>query len=95
MGVKIILFIFGLMIGFLFLVLSACVDKITFLNHKIKSLNRDLDILDKEIRIVKSMIEEKANQYDMDNVANAMLNVRNDIGKLGNRLQKLEKEIKE
>lgn len=95
MGVKIILFIFGLMIGFGFFVLSACVDKITLLNYKIKTLQKKLDILDGKIRVVKLLVDQKAEQYDMDNAAKSMLNARNDIGKLGNRLQKLEKEIKE
>lgn len=87
-GIYIVLFIYACMLSFIFFVLSAIVDRIDKLIAKTKALSREINLFDSEYQV---KLDLKADRTDIEREANAMLNVKNDIGKLGNRVQNLER----
>lgn len=88
-GIYIILFIYACMLAFICFVLTAVVDRVDKLIAKTNSISREIDILDNEYQI---KLSEKADKADIEREANAMLNLRNDFGKLGNRIQNIERK---
>ena len=89
-GVKVIMIFYALLLALIFLSLASIVEEINVLSRKIKRLRRDLEA----DRInFQELLNGKAEKEDIGREAAANLNIRNDIVKLGNRIQKLEKEI--
>lgn len=88
-GVYISLLIITVILIAVIIVLSAVVDRVDRLIAKTKSISREINILDNEYQIKFS---EKADKADIEREANAMLNLRNDFGKLGNRIQNIERK---
>jgi hypothetical protein len=88
-GIYISLLIITVVLIAVILVLSAVVDRVDRLIAKTKAISREINILDNEYQI---KLSEKADKADIEREAKAMLNLRNDFGKLGNRLQNIERK---
>lgn len=88
-GIYISLLIITVVLIAVIMVLSAVVDRVDRLIAKIKSISREINILDNEYQ---TKFSEKADKADIEREANAMLNLRNDFGKLGNRIQNIERK---
>ncbi len=79
-------------------VLAAVVDRVNDLIHATRRLQNELedaqmDIAEQTGRIDahEDLISGKADASDVERAANAYLHIRNKLGQLGNRLQKIEK----
>ena len=79
-------------------VLAAVVDRVNDLIHAVRGLQNELEDLQMDVaqqtgRIDahEDLISGKADKTDIERAANAYLHVRNKLGQLGNRIQKIEK----
>jgi hypothetical protein len=88
-GIYISLLIITVVLIAVILVLSAVVDRVDRLIAKTKAISREINILDNEYQI---KLSEKADKADIEREAKAMLSLRNDFGKLGNRIQNIERK---
>ena len=98
---RIILLFVCLLLAVVFWFLAILVDKWYSIKKStvdirgiMKSIENRMNELDKKVNAHSELFSGVATTDDIDREANAMLNIRNDIGKLGNRVQALEKEIK-
>ena len=56
---------------------------------KIKNVK---DEINSAVTLTDTLLSQKADRSDIEREATANLNIRNDIGKLGQRIQKLERK---
>lgn len=92
-----VMFIFVALFGVAFYFINALINRFEDLKKKIENTNSEVnDLYDRliylrvEVETNKSNVEQDKNNIDA--CANAILNIRNNVGKLGNRLQAIERK---
>lgn len=88
-GINIILLLYAMMLAVIFIVLASVVEKVNDLIVKIKNVK---DEINSAVTLTDTLLSQKADRSDIEREATANLNIRNDIGKLGQRIQKLERK---
>ena len=78
-----------MMLAVIFIVLASVVEKVNDLIVKIKNVK---DEINSAVTLTDTLLSQKADRSDIEREATANLNIRNDIGKLGQRIQKLERK---
>ncbi len=93
------LFIYAGLIILLIWVQYAAVDRINDITCDIRDLHKQVDNLSNRFYKLEGQIEahedilaDKATKEDIERAANAYLNLKNEIGRVGNRINSLEKE---
>ena len=96
-----VLAILCLLVAAAFYFINVLVNRWIEQKNKTKGLQKHILVLEERINKLEGKVEAHSNLFsgvammdDIEREANAMLNVKNDIGKLGNRVQALEKEIR-
>lgn len=101
---KIVMFIFVLLFAAAFIFINALINKWQSMSHKIQYLEAELreskididGVYDRFLELSTKLDNTNHNvDWDKKNIdacANAILNIRNNIGKLGNRIQKIERK---
>lgn len=91
------LFIHAGLIALLILVQYAAVDRINDITHDLRDLHKQVDNLSNRLYKLEGQIEahediiaDKATKEDVERAANSYLNLRNEVGKVGTRVQLLE-----
>lgn len=90
---KIILAILSLCLAAAFYFISALIDRWYEDHHKLKALQKEMEVLMGEIN--ELYILNQKNNQNVEVCANATMHIRNDIGRLGFRVQKLERKGKD
>ena len=88
-GINIILLLYAMLLAVIFIVLASVVEKVNDLIVKIKNVK---DEINSAVTLTDTLLSQKADRSDIAREATANLNIRNDIGKLGQRNQKLERK---
>ena len=101
---KIVMFIFVLLFAIAAFIFNALINKWQAMSHKIQYLEAELreskididGVYDRFLELSTKLDETNHNvdldKKNIDACANAILNIRNNIGKLGNRIQKIERK---
>ena len=97
---RVILIFVCLLLAAVFWFLSILVDRVYAQKHKLEDIRGNILAINDHLNELEGRIEAHGELFsgvatadDIEREANAMLNIRNDLGKLGNRVQALEKEI--
>lgn len=100
----IVMFIFVALFGVAFYFINALINKWQAMSHKMRHLEAklreskiDIDgVYDRFLELSTKLDNTNHNvEHDKNNIdacANAILNIRNNVGKLGNRLQAIERK---
>ena len=98
---RIILIFVCLLLAVVFWFLAILVDRWDAQKRKLEGLKLDFQIYMARLDEIEGRIDAHSELFsgvatydDIEREANSVLSLRNDIGKLGNRVQRLEKEIK-
>lgn len=95
-----IIAILCLLVAAAFYFINVLIDRWIETKNKLKGVTGKLLELEERISKLEGKVEAHSDLFsgvammeDIEREANSMLNVKNDIGKLGNRVQALEREI--
>lgn len=92
-GINIILLLYAIMLAVIFIVLASVVEKVNDLIVKIKNVK---DEINSSNNLTDELLSRKADRSELrketEISAIDRLNIKNDIGKLGNRVHKLERK---
>ena len=99
-----VMFIFAALFGVAFYFINALINKWQSMSHKMQHLEAELreskididGVYDRFLELSTKLDNTNHNvEQDKNNIdacANAILNIRNNVGKLGNRLQAIERK---
>ena len=99
---RIILIFVCLLLAAIFWFLAVLVDRWDAQKHKLEELKLSYQLLSAQIDILEGKVEAHGELFsgvataeDIEREANAVLNLRNEVGKLGNRVQAIERKDKQ
>lgn len=97
---KVILFFCCVLLAAAFVIMNALINRWEQQGRQIRGLKGHILDLEEDISRIQGIVEahvellsDIATKEDIEREAKSVLNIRNEIGKLGNRVQALEREI--